>query len=119
MFWRSRQNFGPTLAAFRAVAPIVLGGGLLVFAVAMRLIGGEPHRRSVHMLRRAILGRGKGSVLAVLGRPHAARYIAAANSSFQADTWYYPMDHRDRSAIAVTFDNGVATRVEFFRSPVS
>ena len=36
---------------------------------------------------------------------------------WNADTWYYPLDSRSHTAMAVKFENGIARQVEFFGVP--
>ena len=83
------------------------------------------------MLRRAVVGNDKETIVAVLGPPraaahrgaaagaHAAGAADAADQFRAADTWYYPYDHAHRSAIVIEFAGGVARRAQFIESPAA
>ena len=76
------------------------------------------------MLHDAILGNSKEAVAAVFGPPPTAVTPEGARSSlsgrapsyWQADTWYYPLDPREKRAMAVRFERGVAKDVEFIKA---
>jgi len=85
-------------------------------------------------LRRAILGKGKTAVAAACGAPRTAAGGSAGSSGkvviggarggrapnfWNADTWYYPLDSRTQTAMAVRFENGIARQIEFFAAPKS
>jgi hypothetical protein len=40
-------------------------------------------------------------------------------SIWRADTWYYPLDRADRSAIAIRFDGNVARGVDRISVPAA
>jgi len=69
--------------------------------------GGE----SLADLRDAIVGNGKQEIASVFGPPRSAAIQGAA------DTWYYPLRKRERLAMAIQFDKGLAREVEFFHPP--
>ncbi len=69
-------------------------------------------------VREAILGNTKRTIVAGFGAPKAAARegTALGSASFwQTDVWYYPLDPRKRSIMAITFQDGVANEVEFIR----
>jgi hypothetical protein len=72
-------------------------------------------------LRNAIVGSAKGAVKTVLGPPRTARLGSTPNklSIWRADTWYYPLDRADRSAIAIRFEGNVAREVERISVPTA
>ena len=61
-------------------------------------------------LRASIVGQGTRRVTALFGPPPAA-------TSAPTVTWYYPVADGRRAAMAVTFEDDRAVRVEFFESP--
>jgi hypothetical protein len=61
-------------------------------------------------LRAAILGNGQREVASMLGPPRIAQ--SGADS-----IWYYPLSNEERVALAISFDRGVARRVEFVAPP--
>ena len=75
-------------------------------------------------LRDAIVGRGKSAIAALFGVPRTAAGAArplnlGRHADFwSANTWYYPIDSRTRTAMAVHFQKGIARDVEFFDSPM-
>ena len=72
-------------------------------------------------LRNAIVGSAKGAVKTVLGPPRTARLGGTASkpSIWRSDTWYYPLDRADRSAIAIRFEGNVAREVEKISVPTA
>ena len=78
----------------------------------------EPFRE----LRDALLGRDRRQIALALGVPPTA-CVGFANPSqsagqrpftfWDATTWYYPFDQRDRKAIAIKFVGDQAREVEF------
>jgi hypothetical protein len=76
---------------------------------------------SLAELRRAVIGAGKGAVVNVFGRPRTAILGRAAGtlSIWRSDTWYYPLDRADRSALAIRFEGNVARDVEQISVPAA
>lgn len=79
---------------------------------------------SLAALRGSIVGRRKASIVAAYGPPRTARSVADYRATmgrtttfWSADTWYYPVDPRTRTAMAVEFVENVARDVEFFDAP--
>lgn len=72
-------------------------------------------------LRGVILGSAKGSVKAAFGPPRTAMLGRGATrfSIWRADTWYYPLDRADRSAMAIRFEGNVARDVEKISVPTA
>jgi hypothetical protein len=77
-------------------------------------------------LRSKLVGRGKTSVAATCGAPrtaaggNAGKVVLGARRKrdfWQADTWYYPLDSRSQTAMAIRFEKGIARNVEFFDAP--
>jgi hypothetical protein len=127
-----------------SMVPLLVGGALAVVALAGQTkIGAwlrgffsvrefEPTdelRRRVHAgwpleaLRESILGRRKVTIAGMFGPPKTAVVTRAATASvtpnefFRADTWYYALDARSQTALAVMFEDGVAQSVDFFDAP--
>ena len=80
----------------------------LVRAITMRRIGGGKFSR-LEALRRAIVGVQKKQIAAVLGPPRAT---IGRGHYLTDDTWYYPIDPRQRLALAIEFDRGVARQTQ-------
>jgi hypothetical protein len=80
-------------------------------------------------LRRAILGRHRRQIARVLGTPATASmtFAAAAPTGagasgkpatyWDATTWYYPFDQKQKKASAIRFERDRAREVEFIGSP--
>jgi hypothetical protein len=80
-----------------------------------RALGG---RGSPGLLRESILGANKQMVQSVFGPPRAAGGVAVVpeegrQAYWEADTWYYALDPRRRTAMAIRFEQGVAREVDF------
>ena len=81
----------------------------LVRTLATRRGAGSSQSTRLDALRRAILGVQKKQIAAVLGQPRAT--IGRGNH-LTDDTWYYPIDTRQRLALAIEFDRGVARQTQ-------
>jgi outer membrane protein assembly factor BamE (lipoprotein component of BamABCDE complex) len=57
-----------------------------------------------------ILGRTKQQIVRTLGPPPGAG--PTRSNSWQADTWYYPFNRLERSAVAIQFAHNRAARIE-------
>jgi hypothetical protein len=68
-------------------------------------------------LRDAILGNNKSAVAAVFGAPPATAGGFLSGNYHQADTWYYPLDKVEKSAMVIEFENGIAREAQFFLGP--
>ena len=127
------------------LAPVLIGAALAVVAIAARSrIGaylrgflvaprGLPPRDnlaarieaglSLRALRKSILGRRKATIVTSCGRPRTAvmneiRPVLPNQAAFwRADTWYYAIDARTQTAMAIRFVDGIARGVEFFGTP--
>lgn len=78
--------------------------------------------RSLMQLRQAIVGSNKGAIVAALGPPRIAHHsigLPQTNTPayWQADTWYYPLRHRQRTAMAIVFVQELAQDVQFIHVP--
>ena len=76
------------------------------------------------LLRDSILGRRKVAVADLLGPPRTAVITrptmgpVGQAAFWRADTWYYAIDRRTQTAMAVMFDaHGLASEVDFFDAP--
>ena len=97
------------------------GGGTRTRAIRERLIGYARGEQPFAALREAIVGSAKGAVKTVFGPPRTARLGRSPHrpSIWRADTWYYPLDRADRSAIAIRFEGNVARDVEKISVPTA
>ena len=78
-------------------------------------------------LREKVLGKRKAEIASTFGPPRTAVMTgrgAAPNSSaisqaafWRADTWYYAINPRTQTAMAVKFDADTAVEVDFFDAP--
>ena len=75
-------------------------------------------------LREALLGRNRRQIAGALGAPTTASLgfnmvLAQVEppTFWDASTWYYLFDQRDRKAIAIRFVNDRANEVEFIGAP--
>jgi hypothetical protein len=140
-FGRYRFDGPPARARARAITPLALAGAALILLMRSPLgqfLHGFFSRRPLPapdskllmdsglppaLLRDSILGHGKTTVAAFCGvpptaaPPRAHRFGRIAPSFWQADTWYYPIDSRSQTAMAVRFERHIARDVEFFESP--
>lgn len=66
-----------------------------------------------HWIARGIVGTSRGELAKRFGPP----VVASAGDYWQADTWYYPVDHSRRTGLAVRFQDHIAHEVEFIRPP--
>ncbi len=106
------------LQRLMTLTPLLIGGVLLMYSAIRGFTTLLTRRGTISDLRQRVLGRSRWAVMAVLGPPRAFRAVAAPTDSppyENADTWYYPIEQRDRSAMALTFSGNVVDRVEFFR----
>lgn len=79
-----------------------------------------PSREEMRPLRRAILGRTRGEVAALLGPPPATSaqpLPASKRGKWTAETWYYPLDTTRRRALAINFHNDRAHGIEAVAGP--
>jgi hypothetical protein len=72
---------------------------------------------SLALLRDAILGNNKSAVAAVFGAPPATAGGFVTGHYHQADTWYYPLDKVEKSAMVIQFENGIARDAQFILAP--
>ncbi|MGB7160479.1 MAG: hypothetical protein WBD40_20605, partial [Tepidisphaeraceae bacterium] len=66
----------------------------------------------------AIVGSAKGAVANVFGPPRTAMLGRGTGrmSIWRAQTWYYPLDRRARSVLAIRFEGNVAREVELINA---
>ena len=136
------SSIAPSERSRRLIAPLIVGGVIAAVLLAMRtpivawirgFLSSMPslsQRRAIALLdqglspesiRDAIVGRGKSAVASHFGRPRTAaadsfRQIRSRDF-WNADTWYYPIDTRTQTAMAVRFERGIARTIEFFEMP--
>jgi hypothetical protein len=70
----------------------------------------------LQLIRDSVVGRGKSAVAEIFGIPRTAAGGAPQKRRdfWSADTWYYPIDTRSQTAMAVRFVKGIARDVDFF-----
>jgi hypothetical protein len=85
----------------------------------------KPSReKSLPMLAGAILGSSRSTIQAVFGPPRSAVVegigvvVHPQQVYWQSDTWYYPLRRRGPMALAINFQDDLATKVEFFTAPL-
>jgi len=88
--------------------------GALTFAHVLRTLisrrgAGAGQFSRLNALRNAILGVQKKQIAAVLGPPRAT---IGRGHYLTDDTWYYPIDPKQRRALAIEFDRGVARQTQ-------
>jgi len=111
------------------VTAILLARGPFFESLLARLGGpkasaAKPSRRQgLPMLASAIIGSSKSAIESVLGPPRSAAVKGVAVVVYpkmvfwHADTWYYPLPRNGPMAMAINFNDDLATQVEFFTSP--
>jgi hypothetical protein len=81
--------------------------------------GGLSKGEAAGVLRESVIGQDKQMVQSVFGPPRAAAGGVAKvpgegrQAYWEADVWYYALDPKERMAMAITFEEGVAREVEF------
>ena len=119
---------GAMLAAVAIVAHSKLGlwmRGFLSHRVASTPRAIAPLRlseaTSLPALRDSILGQRKRAIAEAYGPPPTVAAtegaVVAAAGFWPADLWYYAVDEKSRTAMAIRFVNGIAMSVEFFEAP--
>jgi len=94
-------------------ALVLLGQSRSVRHGLRRLIGrGAPAAPTgaLDAVRARIVGQDRRRIASVFGPP-------PASTSAPCVTWYYPVRTVERTAMAISFEDDRATRVEFFQSP--
>jgi hypothetical protein len=140
---RNRDHSSPAAA----LAPLLIGSALAIVAIAGQskfgawlrgffstrtktlppqtaLLARVEEGLPLPLLRDSILGRRKVAVADLLGPPRTAVITRPTMGKigqaafWRADTWYYAIDGRTQTAMAVMFDeNGFASEVDFFDAP--
>jgi hypothetical protein len=143
---RRRRNRDHTSPA-AALAPLLIGSALAIVAIAGQskfgawlrgffstrtktlppqsaLLARVEEGLPLSLLRDSLLGRRKVAVADLLGPPRTAVITRPTMGKigqaafWRADTWYYAIDGRTQTAMAVMFDeHGFAREVHFFDAP--
>jgi hypothetical protein len=104
------------------LAPAVLGSFCALVLLgqsrsvrhALRRLMGRPSPATpsgaLDAVRARIVGQDRRRITTLFGPP-------PASTSAPSVTWYYPVRAAARTAMAISFEDDTATRVEFFRSP--
>ena len=130
-----------------AIAPLLIGSALAIVAIAGQsklgawlrgffstrtkalppqsaLLARVEEGLPLALLRDSVLGRRKVAVADLLGPPRTAVITRPTIGKigqaafWRADTWYYAIDGRTQTAMAVKFDeHGFASEVDFFDAP--
>jgi hypothetical protein len=140
---RNRDHSSPAAA----LAPLLIGSALAIVSIAGQtklgawlrgffstrtktlppqsaLLARVAEGLPLPLLRDSLLGRRKVAVADLLGPPRTAVITRPTMGKigqaafWRADTWYYAIDGRTQTAMAVMFDvNGFAGEVDFFDAP--
>ena len=116
--WMSAGLAGMVSAVLLARAPF-FQSLLARFGPERRARKPSPEK-SLPMLASAILGSSRSTIQAVFGPPRSAVIdgigvvVHPQQVYWQSDTWYYPLRRQGPMAIAINFDEDLATKVEFF-----
>ena len=140
---RRRNNTSPAAV----LAPLLIGSALAIVAIAGQskfgawlrgffstrtrtlppqsaLLARVEEGLPLSLLRDSLLGRRKVAVADLLGPPRTAVIMrptmgpVGQAAFWRADTWYYAIDGRTQTAMAVMFNqHGFATEVDFFDAP--
>ena len=130
-----------------AIAPLLIGSALAIVAIAGQsklgawlrgffsvrtktlppqsaLLARVNEGLPLPLLRDSLLGRRKVAVADLLGAPRTAVITRPSMGPigqaafWRADTWYYAIDGRTQTAMAVIFDaHGFARDIDFFDAP--
>jgi hypothetical protein len=77
--------------------------------------------QSLSRLRNAIVGSDRQLIAQVFGLPRGVgepgRVEVNRPAFWDAGTWYYPLRRRERMAMAIRFDQGIAADVQFIPAP--
>lgn len=123
----TRRAHGLAEVASRRVlwVPLLVGGLLAAVLASRRKLSSRFSQRRLLQsddtvlarLRDAILGNKKSAVASVFGAPPATAGGFASGHYHQADTWYYPLDQVEKSAMVIQFENGIARDAQFILAP--
>jgi hypothetical protein len=112
--------------------PLLVGGVVAAFLATRsrrlrravkRLLAEDPlTEESQELLCSAIIGNDKEAIASAFGPPRTALHRGVptetdAEQYFSADTWYYPFDQADQTAVVIEFDRGIARSAQFIQSP--
>ena len=144
---RRRRSGDDDASPIDVLAPLLIGSALAIIALAgeskfgawlrgffsvrtttlppqSALLARVQEGLPLPLLRDSILGRRKVAVADLLGPPRAAVITRQSPAPvgqaafWRADTWYYAVDGRAKTAMAVLFDDqGFVHDVEFFDAP--
>lgn len=121
--WMAAGLAGMVSAVMLARAPF-FQNLLARFGPAGRSARKPSRRKSLPMLASAILGSSRATIQAVFGPPRSAMVdgvgvvVHPQHIHWQSDTWYYPLRRRGPMALAIQFQDDLATKVEFFTAPM-
>ena len=143
----SSSSSSSSAAGAGAIAPLLIGSALAIVAIAGQsklgswlrgffrartrelppqsaLLARVNEGLPLPLLRDSILGRRKVAVADLLGPPRTAVITRPTIGKigqaafWRADTWYYAIDGKTQTAMAVMFDaHGFAHEVDFFHAP--
>jgi hypothetical protein len=124
--WMRMLWWGPLLLGGIVTAAVVAARGPLRLRRAVRRLLAEPRPsdETRQLLRDAIVGNDKQLIIEIFGPPRTAVHRgrsgtrASPQQYLAADTWYYPFDRDERSAVVIDFRDDVARDVQFIRAPL-
>jgi hypothetical protein len=103
---------------------LLVGATLGAFLIVSNTVARRRRPRNPATLLRAIPGNDRTALVAVLGPPRASAGFSAVAPALlvsadylQADTWYYPLDLRAKTALVVHFDQGIARDAQIVSLP--
>ncbi len=120
---RRAQGFGEVASRRVLWVPLLVGGLLAAVLTTRRRLSFRPSESpqsddtGLARLRDAILGNKKSAVASVFGAPPATAGGFASGHYHQADTWYYPLNQVEKSAMVIQFENGIARDAHFILAP--
>ena len=123
--WTRMLWWGPLLVGGIVTAAVAAARGPLRLRRAVRRLLAEPRPsgETQQLLREAIVGNDKQLIISVFGPPRTALHRgrggtrAAPQQYLAADTWYYPFDHHEKTAVVIEFESGIARRAQFIGAP--
>src|SRR3954469_15155485 len=103
---------------------LLVGATLGAVWIAGKAAVRRRYPRNPARLVRAIPGNDRSALVAVFGLPRASAGFSAVAPAIlvsadylHADTWYYPLDTRSKSAVVVHFNQGIARDAQIVSLP--
>ena len=112
------------------ITAVLLARGPFFKALAKRVGRGKiatkplSEQKSLALLAGAVVGCDRSTIEAVFGPPRSTALtdlgviVHPQKIFWHAPIWYYPLPKNGNMAMAITFEDQVANRVEFFGTPM-